>query len=99
MKEGYFSKNTEKSFLITIFNQKHRELLLQYQILTTALFSASIGFAIEYATDRIESTSPNKMIFFSILYDLIGFIGITILFNKYFKEIKYKILIIGESYA
>lgn len=96
MKEERFLKNIDKNFLLTFFNQKHKELSLQYQILTTALFSISIGFGIGYATGQIESKSPNIMIVLSLLCGLTGFIGITIIFDHYFKILKYKILSIGE---
>lgn len=86
-------------FIIETYSQKHRELLLKYQILVTALFTASIGFAIAFATQQIETIKPLNSVIFSLSYGLLGYFGLTFIFEKYFISIKEKMLKVGFEYA
>ena len=97
MKKEFFLSKIDKSFIIEFFSQKHQEFITKYQILTTTIFTISTGFAIAYATSQMQTANRLNMIVFSLSYGILGFFGLTLIFQNYFKSLKNQLLSIGDS--
>lgn len=85
----------DRELILKTIEQKHKELLIRYQILSVSLLGIAGSFAIGYATRQIETTTPLNMIVFSLFYGFIGFVVVTLIFNNYFNKLKNKIKNIG----